>query len=375
MNRLLCLAGLLLGGCGASETAPQTASAASVPVAREPVEPRDDVSFDFVRQPDDSERALALRPLSSVPLGLRPEDAPTSVRDVALGVDATFILDATARQLRGYDATGALRFAVGTWGTDDAQFDTPVALRLQHDTLVVLDLSHTDHIQWYGLDGRYLGAHAFSLEEGGTAIELLGRTTLLATLAGRRHGDRRYTAMAVDEHGRARWSACPRAPQYDASERGGGAAARYAFRTLSRLDDRFFCVQPLSPVVLIHDTTGRYLGASRRAPAAYGAAPHRAQSLNVREIQRFESEWTAHQAMYPTRAGFLSVYARWDTTSGTNRYLLFSCDSARGPVRCGSLWTPHQPVRLLGEDTLLAVTRATAGRPPRLARFHVRIAP
>ncbi len=372
VNRLIILAGVLLSGCGETEPALRTASAV---VALEPAEPRDSVSFDYVRQSGNSERRLVLRPLGGVPLGQRADDAPTSVRDVVLGANTTFVLDANARQLRGYDAEGALRFAVGKWGTGEAEFDTPVALRLHHDTLVVLDLSHGDHLQLYGLDGRYLGAHAFSLEEGGTSVELLGRTMLFATLAGRRRGDRWYTAMAVDQHGRVQWSACLRDPQYDESERRVGAAGRYAFRALSRLDERFFCVQPLSPVVLIHDTTGRYLGASRRAPAVYRPAPHRPQTLNAREIQRFESEWTAHQAMYPTRTGFVSVYVQWDTTSGANRYLLFSCDSAQGPVRCGSTWTTHQPVRLLGEDTLLAVTRVEGGRPPRLARFHLRIDP
>lgn len=338
-----------------------------------PAVPAEAAAFGYERVPADKEGQLRLVAISTTVLGRTTDETPVDVRSIAETPDAIYILDAKGRRIRSYNKRGALRFATGRWGRAEGEFDTPTDLRIHHDTIVVLDLSHDDHVKLYSFDGAYLGARVFPLEEGGTSFEILDGGMFVNTLQGRRQGGRVHTMMALDPTGRVKWLGCDRDPQYDEGERLGSASARYAFRALARRGGRLFCVQPLTPVVQIFDTLGRYLGSSRRAPAEYLPAPLTPQTLNAVETQQFESRWTAHLAMYPTTTGFISVYATWDQTAGDNRYLLFSCDSATFAVRCASTWSPGQPVALVGDDTLLIVSEH-AGGPLRLTRYKVGLA-
>jgi hypothetical protein len=341
----------------------------------EPAEPQTAIAFRYDQDPA-AELRLTLRPLSSVRLGRNVDETPVEVTDAHVRRDRIIVLDGRARKLRGYDSAGQALFAVGERGTGERELDTPLALRVHGDSVVLLDLTHPNNITLYSLNGEYLEGRSFPMEEGATSLEYWEGRMIFTTLKGWVRRDLTYTMVATDPFGTVQWLGCQRDPQYAESDRRKEAAGHHAFRIVARAGDRLFCMQPLTPVVQVHDTAGGFVGAIRRAPAFYRPAPNRPETLNEKARQRFQSEWTAHSVIFPYADGLISVYTTGDLDVGDVRYFLFACDSSGTPnasIRCGSGSSPGQPVGLLGRDTLVVVMQDTSNAPLRLARFLVRM--
>lgn len=321
------------------------------------------------------EGKIILTPLSTIRLGSTVEDTPTDVRSLIERERRIFVLDSKMRRLRGYDIKGKLLFNIGKWGKDDGEMDTPVALKVFGDTIMLLDLSHVDHVKLYSFDGTYLTARVFPMPEGATSFEVSSQRMVFTTLSGRPKNNLSYAMLGTDNHGHVLWLGCQTDPLYAASDKDHEMAGKYAFRTVASSGGKLFCIQPLSPVVQIYDTLGNFAGVFRRSPTFYKPPGHIAETQNVADMLRFESQWTAHVGIFPFPSGVLSVYQTWDSQRGGMNYLLFRCDSgmtSTAKARCGIAKSPGQPVGLLGADTLLVVGRDDRTQLVTLTRFLVR---
>ncbi len=167
---------------------------------------------------------------------------------------------------------------------------------------------------------------------------------------------------------------CESHPAYAASRKRDGVIRAFAFREVSRLGARLFCAQPITPVVEIYDTTGHFLGVSRRAPPFYRTPVDQPEGTNAKKLLQYQSTWTDHVKFFPMRDGFVSVYASYDTTAKRIAYMLFECDSTIVPVhrvRCGDAAVTGEPVGLVRPDTLLIIQRDTGPGPVSLVRFLI----
>jgi hypothetical protein len=363
-----------LVGCTARDGATSRGNEADAS-APQPASPEQPIDFHY-EVGGNGESNLALKRVSTIRLGARIDETPTDVRSLIVQGRRIFVLDGKMRRLRGYDIAGKLVFNVGKWGKDDGEMDTPVALKMQGDTLMLLDLSHVDHVKLYSLDGEYLTARVFPLPEGATSFEVSRERMVFATLSGRQKYSLSYAMMGTDNHGHVLWLGCQADPQYAASDKAHEMASKYAFRTVASSADRLYCIQPLSPLVQIYDTLGNFVGAFRRAPTFYKPPTHVAETQNVKEMLQYESQWTLHAGIFAFPGGILSVYQTYDLQRGAMNYLLFRCDSlttATPNARCATAKSPGQPVGLVGTDTLLVVGRDDKTQIATLSRYLIRV--
>jgi hypothetical protein len=214
----------------------------------------------------------------------------------------------------------------------------------------------------YTLKGHFIEALPVDLEDGGTSIVLPNDLLVIGLLVGRVRHDQSYAMVVTDRSGRVLWRGCERSPAYITSEREGGTLRAFAFRGVTALGGRIFCSQPLTAVVQIYDTAGRFLGTSRRAPPNYRPPRDEATDLSIRALRRFEATWSYHARFLPFPTGFLSVYSEYDTMANHARYTVFACDSATGGTRCAATKTYEEP-KLLTGDTLILVKDGTTADP------------
>lgn len=331
--------------------------------------------LNFTLAIDSAAQPLSLHKHSTIELGSAIDETPASIRQITFSRDRIFVVDGQSRRLWGYDANGRFLFAKGKWGLNAEELDTPMSVRVTGDSVWLLDLSHPDHLSLYSRDGNYMAGRAFPLEEGAISFELFGTHMVFATLAHRTHSGQRYALLGADSLGRIRWLGCQVAPQYESGEAQGELASRYAARIVARIGSLLLCAQPLTPVVQIYDTTGGFVGTFNRAPSYYRAAPRRATTSNVRDMERFEAEWTQHESIFPYPDGLLSVYTTFDTVSARAIHFLFLCDSSRGSNRCGEARSPGQPMSLLPPDTVVVLMPSDSAAPRTLARYIMRLRP
>jgi len=317
-------------------------------------------------------RTLTLRHVLSVDLTRDANNIPSRINSIAFHGNRVYVLDVPSHKLRGYDRSGASLFAVGKWGRRDGEMTDPIALGVDGDTLLLLDVSHYPSISTYNLAGNYVGSRLSDYYDGGTvAFAALGDTTYVATIPHDTAHNVPYLLRALDRHGNIIARGCWIDPQYGTSAKRKGQLVMYAFSRLATAGDRIYCVQPLSPIVQVLTSSARLKGAFRMAPPFYRAPQDIPATLNERAMHAFESTFTAHFAIHPWKRGFLSVYYRYDTTQARDEYRLFACErpSDRSP-RCAVALSPGTPLRILQPDTLVVAETSVDATGPHL-NFYV----
>lgn len=365
--------GLLGANCGGAEDGRVTVRAAPVSVANEPfdeaVEPEESLDFRYHILDEESTGQLRLMLVRNVPLGLDSTAVPVEPLDLHVEDGTFYLLDGQARRIVAYDTSGHVVFTAGSWGTGPGQLDGPVQLGADGDTLLVLDLSHPNHVMKFDRRGTYLGARTLRLDEGGAsmAVSADGGTLYVATLVARPRGTERYAMLALDRSGTVLWRGCQSDPRYIASDSAHGMIGAFAFRTVAKQGGLLFCAQPITPIVQMFDTSGHYRGALRRAPHFYRPPVdemHEAQGIpRTKDVLRFQAKWTKHSRFFPLEHGYLSIYSSYDTLSMRSEFHLFACDSSSDSsavTRCAAAESPGRPVGVTGNDTVWVVAEDSA---------------
>lgn len=325
--------------------------------------PPDSIVFDYVQVPVAADVGIRLRRTARSPLGLDTEDEPLGVKAVQVRGDLVYVLDGVGRRLLGYRRNGEPLFAVGGWGKGPGEFSDPIALALDQDTLFILDVTHPEHLRLYDLAGHFRRSIPLSLDELGSSLAVSGGRIAVGTLMVRAKGGLWYAMIVADRVGSVLWRGCQSHPGYRDSQELGGTLRAYAFRFVSIRQGRVFCAQPISPVVQVFDTAGRFLGAVRRAPRFYRSPRDTTLDMSTVGQRKFGAHWTLHFRFFPLQVGFISLYATFDTTANRTRFRLFACDSTSGRAVCGTGDSPGELVGVLPSDTLLFAAPPTDGYP------------
>lgn len=363
---VVAVAGVACRGPTPATRAPATYASTAVlgePGFAEAASPADSIVFDYAEVPIAADVGIQLRRAARTRLGLDTEDEPLSVRAAQVRGDLVYVLDGLGRRLLGYSRNGEPVFAAGRWGKGPGEFSDPVGLALDHDTLFVLDVTHPEPLRLFDLAGQFRRSIPLALDELGSSLAVSADRIAVGTLYGREKGGLQYAMVVADRQGSVLWRGCQSHPGYRESRGRGGTLRTYAFRFVAIRQDRVFCAQPISPVVQVFDTAGRFLGVVRRAPRFY--RPPRDTTLNMSTVaqRQFGAHWTLHFRFFPLRAGFVSLYATFDTTANRTRFRLFGCDSTTGRAVCGTGDSPGELVGVLPSDTLLLAVAPTDGYP------------
>lgn len=309
--------------------------------------------------------AVGSLPLSSVGAVRLGDKSDTHL---AGPIDAVFIgrnlyvLDGITRSILQYDVHGALVRRLTTWGYGDGELATPVRIQPDHDTLLVLDVTHPNAVSAFGPDGRFLGSRFALLDNSGgfASFALLGRNAVIARFNPTSRSDR-PTVVVVDHAGREIAAGCPEEPGYGASGLREGMLAHFAMRDVVVRNGRILCSQAITPVITVLDLQGHIVDHISVAPPFYEPPVDMKATMNQKKVMEFQSRWFALARVFATPAGFVAAYSRYDGALGRLTYQLFSCDLAVTPNRCRVGSVPGTPVRFVAPDTLLTFVSAKDG--------------
>lgn len=367
-----------LTACPAAETQENDAEdlgtdAAEFTDAREAADgPVDFSRYDTLRSTET--RTLALRRVWSIDLAKDSANVPSRVNAVAFHGSRLYVLDASARKIRGYDRTGRSLFAVGKWGRRDGEMNDPIALAFVRDTLLLLDVSHFTSLSAFDTAGNYVGPRIPEYYDGGTtAFDVLGDTFYVGTLPSDTSARNPYVVRGLGHDGRIIARGCRVDPAYASSVRRNGQLSAYGFVSVAAADGRIYCTQPITPIVQVLNSSGRLVETIKIAPPFYVAPRDTAFTMNERARRAFESTFTSHIGIYATRHGFVSVYYRYDNLQERDEYRLFACDrTPRRQSRCATVISPGAPLGLIEPDTLIVAESPAGAAGPRLSLYVVR---
>jgi hypothetical protein len=290
--------------------------------------------------PQSSMVPLRVDHVGQISLGRSADETPTAVASVKLTDSAIVVLDPASRRVRFYTRSGVPIASIAFDSAGVVRHSSPVQVQSHGDTVFVVDIDPRRGIVAYDTKGR--GLLKLAVPFGGI--------TGVAALT----GHRLVSVMARDEDVKARQAAvlwrlgtagADSAPQrlgcvpdslLRSSLEKRTAYELFRFVGVSADERRLFCRQALSPVVQILRADGTPDGMLHRAPPFYrrGPAPSE-KELEDAAMEQFRATWTEHAAFFVMRAGFVSLYGTYDPSVRLERHLLFACDSATGPTRCG----------------------------------------
>jgi hypothetical protein len=265
------------------------------------------------------------------------------------------------RRLLVYDADGKFILRAADFGERDGMLQSPVRLVADHDTVLVLDVTHQNAVSAFSRDGRFIGARFPELHEASVFSLALGRS--LAAFGQLNATDRpgRSVVAIRDRRGRELGSGCAAAEALVSSELRHGKLADFSSNSVTLLGNRIYCAQAVSPIVTVLDFSGTTVGYVTVAPPFYVPPLDIPGTQNQKTIMDFESKWTAMRDFSPSTAGFMSLYARYDVVAGRHAFQVFACDSVVRPTNCRSGPITGEAVRILAPDKVLSVVSGRDG--------------
>lgn len=309
-----------------------------------------------------------LRKVSEIPLGRTREETPADFGNVTVGRRGVIVIDHGTREVRRYSRDGALMHRVSFARSRQSQLVQPIVAFLDGDTTYAVDLDPNRGITVVGPTGAI--SRKIRLEIGSAAVMsamktregfAFGVAVDPNKLAG---GELPTTARFTDLSGRLTAEGCPVSGSYAKSAEKRGMLAMYQAFTLKGTDNVFFCHDPASATVRIINASGDSLGVIGAQPPWYIPPRDVPMSMNPVDDEKFQSQYTAHSAFHPTRAGFVSVYQQFRTDLRRPEYRAFKCPSRTQDVSCSSLLLPGKVLDFLSPDTLVVLegARTSDGR-------------
>lgn len=329
--------------------------------------PWDTSSASIYFDPDSTVIDSAVSPLravrlASIALGRSIDQTPVSVTDVAQHVNRIFVVDSKGRRLRIYDSRGVLLAETGSWGQGDGQFRRPMRIALSHDTVVVLDVVLGGALDYFSVDGVFLGREALGLDGAvATSIAIGPRLRVIAATDPQTKAGSPMLVVVRDPAGRQVSANCMQDPEYLRSRARGGMTSAYTYTSVATAPKgamRILCIQPISPTIQVADSAGNTIAVVHNAPPFYRAPRDIPMTLNEVDKHAFESSWTWHYRVFARGAGFLSVYQTVSAKTGQRDYWLYSCPDLAKRAHCVAGPVHGEPVRFAEPDTLVVVNES-----------------
>ncbi|MBX9928221.1 MAG: hypothetical protein K2X99_04835 [Gemmatimonadaceae bacterium] len=326
-----------------------------------------DTDWSYSRLDSGAVAQLSATLAASVTLGTDSATTPRSVSRVELTRTAIFVLDGDPKAVRRFDRRGRQEFSRFAGRAPTAELKTPTGIAVVGDTVYVVDMDSRRGTFVIDPHGSLVPAVPSSARATLMGVAATRGVLAMASIGSDRAitGDSARFLSLMSRGGSHVASVCRPDPEYAASLARRGLFELYRATGVSALDGRFYCRQPISPIVQVFDNRGRELPSIRLAPPFYERGADAPQSMNQRAMDRFAATWTEHLDFFPTADGFLSVYARFDAVNASRRYRFFRCWTSRASApRCGVGETPSRPVGFLPPDSLLVIDypQGSAGR-------------
>ena len=307
--------------------------------------------------------SLQLTPIGRISLATHADSTPEQISQVVRVSDTYWVLDTRKRRIELFDHAGKRSASIQASDVDTAGLIDPRRFAIARDTLFVLDGAYLDRIAKFDQTGRALAYQRIRNSDVLTDIVVRNGTTYAATALSSANTGQGMVRQFQNQTEERTISGCPRDPRFVESRDKGGILKVFSFVTLSVLGDKLYCAQRITPVVESMSLDGTPAGQVAFAPPFYVAPQDRKMTTNIRTLNAYAATWTALQQFHPLRAGFVQVYAVFDSVAGTQRHRLFACDTSGVRLRCGESMSPGRPVYFGAPDTLIVhVTDSTSGR-------------
>lgn len=307
--------------------------------------------------------------LGSIHLGASHGETPIGLSRVSVSDSRITVLDEAGRTIRGYTRSGRLLFTTGFGRQSGLDLREPVAVAVQSDTTLVLDLD--GNIAVLNALGHQTKLTRTRLPSSTVDYVINADTFIIATIT-------KDSAIAsgsaailwrVLPDGGHEILGCHPDKLYSASITQKGMFQAFRFFGVSAVEQFVYCRQPLTPLVQIVDTRTKSTRYLRRAPPFYKRPADIPETTNQARVDDLRSRWTEHARFIPLPSGFVSFYTTFDKKNGRDRYLIFMCDSASRRAQCGTANLEDQPLDFLPPDTLLVANSKTS--PPALKALSV----
>lgn len=317
--------------------------------------------FDIVRyRAADSAKtpSVSLAAVSVLPLGRTPEDQPRDLRDVAISGDTVYVLDGGGPSVLAFLRTGRLLWRAGDDSGADLGLADPQHLTRYRDSLYVSDVGKNGHVAVLTTSGHLARQIRIAVDRGIWSTAVTG-SRLYVSLVDPEDGDSSMSmVLAADRNGRVLGRGCRRHPTIAFSIAHGGLLNVARLTNVWTDGSAAYCQQMISPVVQVLESTGTLTGVENRAPPFYRPPQDEPGTTNDRTILANSAKWFPHIRFFPTRGGFVSVYAAYDSVTEVSSYRLFACDGTGEAPRCYTVSTLDRPLELIAPDTIVAL------RPP-----------
>lgn len=317
--------------------------------------------------------ALQLDSLTEIELGDVTTQFPVRVSSLHVAGNRIAVIDKGGRAVRMYDRSGRHLFSVATNRAAPNLLLKPEALRIQGDSLFVMDMSHKRGVAVVDMKGQVARVITLPANASMTGLDvgdsIVATASLLLDTEVKLPGARFVFVSTTS--GRAIARICAPDAMYAASLERRGFLALFRNIGVRKYADRLYCMQPVSPVIQIFSVAGDSIGTIDVVPPFYRRGKDAPQSMDQLAINRFTSTWTENVDFFPFENGFLSVYTHFDSTKNRRLFELFRCTGQNaGNYHCAMAQSTLQPLALIGSDTIASVIYdRRANSPPRL-RFN-----
>lgn len=288
---------------------------------------------------------LQFEEIQRLTLGNTTRGFVNDIQDLVVHRGDYYVLDATDRKVRKFDASGRFIMEFGGRGDGPGEFRDPFALAILDETIFVADPGRGQSLQVFDVNGRFQSALELDLSLGPSAIGAGDGRVFVFTGGVAAPLERNEGLLSVfDASGRRLGRACTPDPIYAEAREADRMIGRFTFGSMSVRGSRVLCVHSASPVVQVFDRNLQRTDVVSIAPPFYEPPPDVALDLSQKAVFEYLSSWTAHRAIFALPDGFLSVYSRYSRDDQQFDILLHRCVNASEDYACSVSTLAREPV-------------------------------
>lgn len=296
-------------------------------------------------------RALQLVRVDSLVLAL-PEGQVQGITAFRRYKGGYLVLDGFAAKVHVFDAQGQHVLTFGGKGDGPGEFRDPMDIDRFHDSLLVLDPARGGVLHTLTPDGEWVATERLPLPHPAFGIQVGGEEIFVMTYGPRTPEQESQEGADIlwilDKNLEIVGRGCPMEAGYMESYARNGRVGRTLLGAFNVLDSLVYCIQSISPAVVILNRNNHEFRRVVAVPPFYRGPVDEPFTLNQKAVFAFLATWTAHRSIYGLEggSGFVSVYSQFNEQDGGFRYWILRCDlDAMLAVRgCGATETRQQPV-------------------------------
>lgn len=313
---------------------------------------------------------LRLVKIDSVVLGDSSGGFVNDITDFKRFNEHYYVLDRYDKAIKIFDSSGRLLRQIGRQGRGPGEFVDPFEMAFADSDLYVADPGQGNAVSVFDLQGNYRETRRPDVPRTPTSIAASDDRLFVLTPAVQFPESEGWDILTVlHSSGEVAGRGCRLDRRYVDSRAAGGFLNRNQYGKVAARDGRAYCIQTISPIVQILDTTGHLVDMINVAPPFYRAPIDQTFIDNQKAIFDFLSSWTIHSRFFPLDDGWASVYNTYSPTDQEMQFSLFICATPRNTERrCGAVENIRRPLLLTALDTVYILDDI---EPEETARFSI----